>query len=253
MSSIQPWFSDTLCKAVTGDGIVERALFTDDDISVISFRRCIALTTIDAGRLAGDLAERLLAVELARIPTEPPPPRRRDHRRLRRRPAPHLGCPPRPHRRGRSPRSRSCSSTSCPAWPTSPASSPPSTSVRGWDTLASYRTAAAEATQAVLESDPVAEAVIALIGRGGGWQGTASELLDRITPERRPRGWPQTPRGLSGALARLAPALRAHGVIFERHTRGLRPARSRSARTTPAPSNPRIQPSRPSRPSRDLP
>ena len=70
VSSIQPWFSDTLCKAVTGDGIVERALFTDDDISVISFRRCIALTTIDAGRLAGDLAERLLAVELARIPTD---------------------------------------------------------------------------------------------------------------------------------------------------------------------------------------
>jgi hypothetical protein len=103
-----------------------------------------------------------------------------------------------------------------------------------------------------LESDPVAEAVIALVGRGGGWQGTASELLDRITPERRPRGWPQTPRGLSGALARLAPALRAHGIIFERHTRGSDRLLTLRA-GDPALSNLRIRPSRPSRPSRDLP
>jgi hypothetical protein len=63
VSSIPPWFSDTLCKAVTGDGIVERALNTDDD-NILAFRRCIALTSIDAGRLAGDLAERLFTVEL---------------------------------------------------------------------------------------------------------------------------------------------------------------------------------------------
>ena len=68
VSTIPDWFSDTLCKAVTGDGIVERALHTDDDINVLTFRRCVALTSIDAGRLAGDLAERLLTVELARIP-----------------------------------------------------------------------------------------------------------------------------------------------------------------------------------------
>jgi hypothetical protein len=36
--------SDTLCKAVTGDGIVERALHTDDDINIITFRRCVILT-----------------------------------------------------------------------------------------------------------------------------------------------------------------------------------------------------------------
>ena len=70
VSTIPDWFSDTLCKAVTGDGIVERALHTDDDINVLTFRRCVALTSIDAGRLAGDLAERLLTVELARIPSE---------------------------------------------------------------------------------------------------------------------------------------------------------------------------------------
>ena len=219
MSSIQPWFSDTLCKAVTGDGIVERALFTDDDISVISFRRCIALTTIDAGRLAGDLAERLLAVELARIPTD------------RRRPDAEITTAYGAARRRILGALLDLTVEALAALPIVQLDELPRMAdfarilaaldrARGWHTLDSYRTAAAEATQAVLESDPVAEAVIAFIGRGGGWQGTASELLDRITPERRPRGWPQTPRGLSGALARLAPALQAHGVIFERHTRG---------------------------------
>ncbi len=68
VSTVPSWLSDTLCKAVTGDGIVDRALYTDDDVSVLSFRRVVAMTSIDAGALAGDLAERLLPVELARIP-----------------------------------------------------------------------------------------------------------------------------------------------------------------------------------------
>jgi hypothetical protein len=251
VSSIPAWFSDTLCKAVTGDGIVERALFTDDDISVISFRRCIALTTIDAGRLAGDLAERLLVVELARIPTD------------RRRPDAEISAAysaARPRILGAL---LDLIVDALGALPAVQLDELPRMAdfarilaaldrVRGWDTLASYRTAAAEAVQAVLESDPVAEAVIAFIGRGGGWQGTASELLDRITPERRPRGWPQSPRGLSGALARLAPALRAHGVLIEREARG-----SERILTLRA-DDPDIvkrakQPSRPSRPSRDMP
>jgi hypothetical protein len=65
--------------------------------------------------------------------------------------------------------------------------------VRGWDTLASYRAAAAEVVQAVLESDQVAEAVVAFIGRGGGWQGIAGELLDRITPSAAPAAGPRAP------------------------------------------------------------
>jgi hypothetical protein len=219
VSSIPDWFSDTLCKAVTGDGIVERALHTDDDINVLTFRRCVALTSIDAGRLAGDLAERLLTVELARIPSggrrpdaeiatayenakpailgalldvtvrvlaELPSvrldelPRMADFARI-------LGALDR---------------------------------ALGWDSLASYRRAAARASQVVLESDAVAEAIVSLVGRGGAWKGTAGELLDRITPERRPRGWPQTPHAMAGALKRLAPALRANGISVERHTRG---------------------------------
>lgn len=88
--------------------------------------------------------------------------------------------------------------------------------VCGWSTLADYTAAAAEATEVVLESSPVAQAVINLLGRSGAWQGTAGELLDRITPEQRPRDWPRHARGLSGQLQRVAPALRANGIVIER-------------------------------------
>lgn len=219
VSTIQPWFSDTLCKAVTGDGIVERALFTDDDVTVLTFRRCIALTTIDSGRLAGDLAERMLPIELARIT----PTARRPDAEIREaydtaRPAV-LGA---------------LLDLAAQVLAVLPDVAPdvlPRMAdfarilaaidhVQGWDTFRSYTAAAADAAHAVLDSDPVAAAVLALIDDVGWWQGTTSELLDRITPERRPHRWPQSARGLTGALTRLAPALRAQGIVYERETRG---------------------------------
>ena len=42
-------------------------LYTDADVSGLKFRRCIVMTSIDAGVLRGDLAERLLPVHLERI------------------------------------------------------------------------------------------------------------------------------------------------------------------------------------------
>jgi hypothetical protein len=220
VSSIPDWLSDTLCKAVTGDGIVERTLHTDDDINILTFRRCIALTSIDAGRLAGDLAERLLTVELDRIPRHK---RRTDtviaEQYARAQPS-ILGA------------LLDLTSQVLATLPEVELDEMPRMAdfarilgaldrIQGWTTLADYGDAAAEANRAVLESSPVAQAVIGLIGRGGAWQGTAGELLDRITPDPRPRDWPRTARGLSGQLARLAPALEDNGIAVERPpTRG---------------------------------
>jgi hypothetical protein len=233
VSTIQPWFSDTLCKAVTGDGIVERALFTDDDLTVLTFRRCIALTTIDAGRLAGDLAERMLAIELARIP----PSRRRPDSESNAayeaaRPVVLGGL-------------LDLTTRVLAALPTVRPDTLPRMAdfarvlaaidrVQGWDTLPDYTAAAAESTHAVLESDPVAAAVVAFVTARGTWQGTTGELLELITPERRPRHWPQTARGLTGALARLAPALRANSITYERQTRGASRLITLTSSSTPA-------------------
>lgn len=69
-SSISPWFSDALCRAVTGDGDVRRRLYSDGDLAIVQFRRCVILNGIEIGALRGDLADRLLAVNLREIPTD---------------------------------------------------------------------------------------------------------------------------------------------------------------------------------------
>ena len=61
-----------------------------------------------------------------------------------------------------------------------------------------------------------------------GFEGTAEQLLDELNefmtgrPYTRGRGWPGTPRGMSAALRRIAPALRKLGytVSFARQGRG---------------------------------
>ena len=80
VSTVPEWLSDALCRAVTGDGLTSRALYSDADVSVLTFRRVLAMTSIDAGALRGDLGERLedmLAV------TEVEATRRRAQRLLR--------------------------------------------------------------------------------------------------------------------------------------------------------------------------
>jgi hypothetical protein len=68
MSGVIPlWLSDCLCRACTGDGDVRRALYTDQDVSLIAYRRVIMLNGIDIIVTQGDLAERLLRVKLPRI------------------------------------------------------------------------------------------------------------------------------------------------------------------------------------------
>ncbi|MFO0916534.1 MAG: hypothetical protein U0795_26495 [Pirellulales bacterium] len=73
ISTISGWWSDLLCQTVTGQGVVKRKLYADSDLTVLSFRRVIALTSIDAGSLRGDLADRMLKIDLLPIS---------DHRRL---------------------------------------------------------------------------------------------------------------------------------------------------------------------------
>ncbi|MQA82927.1 MAG: ATP-binding protein [Streptosporangiales bacterium] len=78
LSTVSDWLSDTLCRAVTGDGDVRRQLYTDGGLVVFAFRRCVIVTGIDLGAVRGDLSDRLLPVNLHRIPDN----RRRDESEL---------------------------------------------------------------------------------------------------------------------------------------------------------------------------
>lgn len=67
MSSIPDWLSDAFCRASTGSGSVKRALYTDDNLSVAKFRRCVVFNGIDFGGMRGDLADRLISFDLQQI------------------------------------------------------------------------------------------------------------------------------------------------------------------------------------------
>lgn len=68
LSGLPAWLSDSLCRASTGDGNVKRALYSDAGLAVVKFRRVVIINGIDIGAMRGDLAERLVSVDLARIP-----------------------------------------------------------------------------------------------------------------------------------------------------------------------------------------
>lgn len=70
LSDIPPWLSDSICRAVTGDGDVRRRLYTDGELAVFAFRRAVILNGIDIGAIRGDLADRMLPINLHRIPED---------------------------------------------------------------------------------------------------------------------------------------------------------------------------------------
>jgi hypothetical protein len=108
------------------------------------------------------------------------------------------------------------------------------------------------AVEEVIDADPIAAAVPALMARCTEWTGTASDLvgvLAEAAGERvaRSKTWPDNPRALAGRLRRAATFLRKIGieVMFGREGR----ARTRTIRITAAPeSGGRDRPHSPHRP-----
>ncbi|MEH0543271.1 ATP-binding protein [Streptomyces sp. B21-105] len=229
VSIIPDWLSDALCRAVTGDGIVDRALYTDDDVVVLEFRRVLAMTTIDAGALAGDLAERLMTIELHTIPDH----KRREENEMDAayaeahpsilaslfdllaevlRVLPEVQLTERPRMADFA---RILAAVD---------------KVQGWTTMDSYRTSARDAVADVLDGEPFAQAVCQLVDQSGpdGVTLTASELLDRVpTPDKLPKKWPKDATRAGGQLKRLAPALRTIGLEVDDSKRGPKPKKQR--------------------------
>ena len=109
-----------------------------------------------------------------------------------------------------------------------------------------------EAVADVIEADPVANTVRALMATRTTWTGTASDLLGALTEllgeaERKSKSWPNTPSTLSGRLRRAATFLRKAGIeiAFDRETNHMR---SRSICITALPESGRDFASAPSAP-----
>jgi len=111
-----------------------------------------------------------------------------------------------------------------------------------------------EAVEGVIDADPIAAALRAVMATRTEWTGTASELLGALAElagERvaKSKTWPDSPRALAGRLRRAATFLRKIGIDigFEREGR----ARTRIIRitTTGQPSAPENRGAGPSAPS----
>lgn len=216
ISSIQPWLSDALCRAVTGDGWVRRRLYSDGDPAVTRFRRCIVMTSIDSGALRGDLAERLLPVELERID----PTQRRTEAEVdtafQSAHAEILGG------------LLDLAAKVLAELPNVDLDEMPRMAdfarvlaaldtVTGWSSLPTFLGIGAELAEDVIEADPVAQAVVDLVDAKGEWLGTSAQLLRELTPEGQiPKHWPTSPQAIGGQVKRAAVALRQVGIIVDK-------------------------------------
>ncbi|MBU3958490.1 MAG: hypothetical protein KKE91_01360, partial [Candidatus Omnitrophica bacterium] len=64
VSKILEWFSDFLCRGVTGEGDMKRSLYTNDDEFIRSYRRCFVLNGISSSMWRADLLDRAIIFDI---------------------------------------------------------------------------------------------------------------------------------------------------------------------------------------------
>ncbi|MFE0773311.1 hypothetical protein [Streptomyces sp. NPDC058861] len=223
LSGIPGWLSDFLCRVVTGDAMMKRELYSDDDVTVVLYQRPVLLTGIDLGALNGDLADRMLPIELYPIPGR----QRRTERKLwdayaeahplilgglldlaalvwQKMPEADAHLDERPR----------MADFSEMLWALD--------QVTGWSTLATYSGAQEALIDDVIDGDELATAVLQWAlshEQPWTWEGPAARLMSILTPPPRAEDWPRTPAVLSGRLQRAAPALRRRGVDVQKMPR----------------------------------
>ncbi len=211
VSSIPDWWSDALCKAVTGDGWIRRTLHTDGAVSVLSFRRVIALTSIDAGALRGDLGERLVLVDLEPIAPES----RRAERELD---AAYKAARPAILGAMLDLLAGVLARLDTVQLPTLPRMADFAKvlaavdATLGTQSLTIYANQEKRIAAEVLDADPVGESLVVFMAGHREWRGTAGELSEAIKPKDAGREWPKTAKGLGSRVRRLTPALAASGI-----------------------------------------
>lgn len=218
VSGLPAWISDTLCRLATGGGFAVRQLYTDQDEVLFDAARPVILNGIEDIVARPDLADRAVFLTLEPI--------REEHRRsetelwpafvaerprilgvlldavvegLKRLPETWLEKLPRMA-------DFALWATACETalWSTGTFSS-------------AYCDNRDEAVEGVIDADPVAAAVRAVMTTRTVWTGTASDLLGalaEVVGERvaKSKAWPDSPRALAGRLRRAATFLRKIGI-----------------------------------------
>jgi hypothetical protein len=251
VSGLPAWISDTLCRLATGGGFAVRQLYTDQDEVLFEATRPVILNGIEDIVTRPDLADRAMFLTLEPIAEERRRPEAElwaafeaEHPRilgvlldavvggLKRLPETRLEKLPRMA-------DFALWATACETalWPAGTFSS-------------AYCGNRDEAVEEVIDADPIAAAVRAVMATRTEWTGTASDLLGALAEaagERaaKSRTWPDGPRALAGRLRRAATFLRKIGIEISFGREGR--ARTRTIHVaTPSHSTPESTAARPS-------
>ena len=262
VSGLPGWISDTLCRLATGGGFAVRQLYTDQDEVLFDAARPVILNGIEEIVTRPDLADRAVFLTLQPIPEE----HRRPEQELwaafdAERPrvlgvlldAVVVGLKRLPETRlEKLPRMADFAlwATACETalWPTG----------TFWSAYCGNRD---EAVEGVIDADPIATAVRAVMATRTVWTGTASDLLGalaEVVGERvaKSKTWPDGPRALAGRLRRAATFLRKIGIEigFGREGRArTRTINITTIQTFSTPEKPGAEPSAPSASSAPIP
>ena len=262
VSALPAWISDTLCRLATGGGFALRQLYTDQDEVLFVAARPMILNGIEGIVTRPDLADRAVFLTLEPIPEE------------RRRPEQALWAAfdtERPRLLGvlldavveglkRLPETRLeklprmadfalwASACETALWPAG-------------TFLSAYRSNLDEAVEGVIDADPLATAVRAMMATRTVWTGTASDLLGAlagVVGERvaKSKSWPDGPRALAGRLRRAATFLRKIDIEIGFGREGRARTRTINIKTiqpSAAPEKPGAEPSASSAPSASVP
>lgn len=246
LSSVPNWLSDGLCRFATGGGFATRALYTNSEECLLDAQRPIILNGIDSVATRGDLLDRAVLLTLPRLDRvreesdfwtefDAEQPRLLGalfdaiSTALRWEPEIKLGV--------------SVRMMDAARWV---AAAEPSLPWTEGTFLEAYVANRADSNELALEASPVAAEIRRFVARYSPWEGTAGELLEELDRQagdgvKKLKVWPKTPRGLSGALRRLAPNLRAVEIqvhFLGKHGRGKNRTRRLRMEVAPQPSPP---------------
>ncbi len=224
VSTLQGWESDTLCRAVTGEGFTKRQLYSDDDDIIYSFRRCVGLNGINCSATKPDLLDRSILIALDRIP----PNQRRTEAALQT-----AFESARPHILGgifdvlaeamrMLPEVRLSTLPRMADFARWGSAIAQALGYRQGDFLRAYNENIREQNAEVLEGHPVAAAVLALTEGGEAWEGTPSDLLtefERVAVDRKintkEKGWPKSGPWVTRRLNEVRPNLADVGITID--------------------------------------
>lgn len=225
LSGLQPWLSDAVCRLSTGGGFTARTLYTDCDETVVPIKRPVILNGIDEFAVRGDLVSRSIVLQLEPI---------EEGKRCEESTLWEQFEVARPgifgtlltafsaaiRRVGSVELTRRPRMVDFAKWATA---AEVELGFEPGEFLEAYMGNLQDSALVTLESSRVAQALIVFMSERREWTGTAKELLKSIAPlpDGKPSAdaWPKTPRGMTSALNRLAPALRRIGISVEHLTR----------------------------------